>query len=200
MRTSLPITNPSPTVTNGCVSRWGQDDRRGTLNNQALLLAFTKGYRADEHGVVRSPRGHVMSSRDKDYPRFSITVPGRCAVRVLVHRLIALQKYGEVIFEPGVVVRHKDGNPHNRHPDNVLIGTQQQNIMDMSPEQRHANGCAGGRTRRKLTTEQAREVVRLHRQGFTYHYLAAQFGLGKTTIEKICEGHSYPEAQEERAP
>ncbi len=38
----------------------------------------------------------------------------------LVHRTVAAKKVGGSIF-PGMVVHHKDGNPHNFRRDNLVV-------------------------------------------------------------------------------
>jgi len=46
------------------------------------------------------------------------------------HRLIALQKYGTKAIQPGIVVRHRDGDKLNNDPDNLRLGTQGDNVRD----------------------------------------------------------------------
>lgn len=48
--------------------------------------------------------------------------------RFSVHRLVAMAKYGEL--SPEIVTRHKDGNALNNSWDNILIGSQEENIKD----------------------------------------------------------------------
>ena len=50
---------------------------------------------------------------EKGYPRWRDT-------RELVHRTVAAKKIGGKIY-PGLVVHHKDGNPHNFRKDNLAI-------------------------------------------------------------------------------
>jgi hypothetical protein len=49
---------------------------------------------------------------------------------VYEHRLIALQKYGPKAVAHGLVIRHHDGDKLNNDPDNLIYGTQKQNIRD----------------------------------------------------------------------
>lgn len=54
------------------------------------------------------------------------------------HRVVAYRKFGEIVFEKGMCVRHLDGNKSNNHPDNLAIGTNQDNIDDHVSSRREA--------------------------------------------------------------
>lgn len=49
---------------------------------------------------------------------------------VYEHRLNALKKFGNEMFDGGIVVRHIDGNKLNNHSDNIMLGKQSENIRD----------------------------------------------------------------------
>lgn len=49
---------------------------------------------------------------------------------VYEHRLVALKKFGPKIFENKVVVRHINGDKLDNSPDNIMIGSQNDNIKD----------------------------------------------------------------------
>lgn len=55
---------------------------------------------------------------------------------VLVHRIQALQKFGDKIFKDGIVVRHLNGEKTDNSWDNIAIGTHKDNAMDIPKEQR----------------------------------------------------------------
>lgn len=46
------------------------------------------------------------------------------------HRVVAFRKYGEIVFEKGIMVRHLDGNKLNNTPNNLAIGYNQDNVND----------------------------------------------------------------------
>lgn len=54
------------------------------------------------------------------------------------HRVIAFRKYGSIVFEKGILVRHLDGNKINNSPDNLVIGTNQDNVNDHVTARREA--------------------------------------------------------------
>nr|WP_304651456.1 HNH endonuclease signature motif containing protein [Bacteroides acidifaciens] len=100
-------------------------------------LAHRKGYRVDADGCLKSPsRGTVKCTiSPTGYRNFTIRIKGRNR-QLRIHRLVAYQKYGEGIYEDGVVVRHLDGNRQNNSFDNIAIGTQSDNCMDVPREVR----------------------------------------------------------------
>ena len=97
-----------------------------------LLLAFNKGYSVDIEGNIISPfRGFIKGRIAKDGRiHFYIRMEGMYPKGVPAHRLQAYQKFGDKLFEEGIVVRHLDGNPLNNSWDNISIGTQSDNILD----------------------------------------------------------------------
>lgn len=54
------------------------------------------------------------------------------------HRVIAFRKFGPVVFEKGILVRHKNGVKNDNDPDNLLIGTNQDNVNDHVTSRREA--------------------------------------------------------------
>jgi hypothetical protein len=61
------------------------------------------------------------------------------------HRLQAWQKFGEKMYEGGIVCRHLDGDSQNNHWDNIAIGTQSENMLDRPEAARKAHGFATSR-------------------------------------------------------
>ena len=103
--------------------------------NQALIEAYDKGYRITEKGDVIGARGGKLSPRIQyGYKKFCTRLESGERYIVNYHRLQAYQKFGDKIFEEGIVVRHLDGNPLNNSCDNIAIGTSSDNQMDRSSE------------------------------------------------------------------
>lgn len=50
--------------------------------------------------------------------------------RVAEHRLVAAETYGDWYDPRAMVVRHKNGNKTDNRPENLLIGTNEENMMD----------------------------------------------------------------------
>lgn len=107
-----------------------------------VKAAFDKGYRVGPMGGVsniNTGRAIKLRINTKGYFYFGIRKPStRTSASVCVHRLQAFQKFGDRIFERGLVVRHLDGNYKNNSPENLELGTHSQNMMDKPAEQRLA--------------------------------------------------------------
>lgn len=101
--------------------------------------AKEKGYYVTKEGKCFSPKGNELNKDiNKDgYMQFAIRV-GKTTRKVMIHRLQAYQKYGEDLFNEGMVTRHLDGVHANNSWDNILIGTHSQNMMDIPKEKRLA--------------------------------------------------------------
>lgn len=119
-------------------------------SNDAVRAASSKGYVVTEAGDVISRAGKLRklaiqppSSGRPSYMKLSIKL-GDQSFPVPVHKLQAYQKFGEKMFEPGIVVRHLDGNSLNNTPDNINIGTQVDNALDRPNHERqtHAEHAA----------------------------------------------------------
>jgi len=84
------------------------------VSKQELItkLSVDKGYSVDKDGKVFNKDGQEISigKSKKGYLSFNIRVEkGSNPTRSFVHRLQAYQKFGDKIFETGIVVRHLNG-------------------------------------------------------------------------------------------
>lgn len=104
--------------------------------SNAILDAYDKGYRAIDGKIFYKERERILIKNANGYFCFSIKCYNKKQGNVPVHRLIAYQKYGNVIFEKGIHVRHLDNNPLNNSEDNIVIGNQSENMMDKPKELR----------------------------------------------------------------
>lgn len=96
--------------------------------SNAEKIAFEKGYRADEYGRVISPKGKYVSLfLNTRYLKFSLRIKGKIE-KVRVHRLVAYQKYGESLYNPGIIVMHIDGISINNQYENIALGSQSENL------------------------------------------------------------------------
>lgn len=102
-----------------------------------IIEAHKRGYRIDDNGSIVNPNLSIISGSKSNfgYYYFSIKVADR-RVKIMAHRLMAYQKYGNNIFEKGIVVRHLDGNSSNNSNENIAIGTYSDNRMDMPIQDR----------------------------------------------------------------
>jgi len=106
--------------------------------NKNEVIAYNKGYRVKENGDLIGLSGKSIGSVSNGYHRFKIRQEvGH--INCLTHRLQAYQKYGNEIYKKGVVCRHLNGNPLDNSLDNIVIGTQSDNMMDRKKEDRIAH-------------------------------------------------------------
>lgn len=164
------------------------------LYQRILLEAKKRGYRVTPGGEVISPFGRVLSTwpNKKGYLSFSIAsrVSGKRA-NLLVHRLAALQMFGEAMLDTCMEVRHLDGNPTNNRLSNLALGTPSQNSFDRPPEKRRLHSLRAARKLRKLSFEEASRLREDRRKGHTYKELCLKYGISKSTVSYIVNGKTY---------
>lgn len=104
--------------------------------NAIIKEAARQGYICINSSVISS-KGKLrkLNITKKGYYYFSIRYKGN-PKKVMVHKLKAFQKFGKSMFAKGIVVRHKDDIKSNNDYDNILIGTQSDNMMDTPKEAR----------------------------------------------------------------
>ena len=101
-----------------------------SLAKERLIVAYKRGYRVNIDGQLVGLDGSLNRSQLKgDYCAFKINYNGK-KPHILVHRLMAYQKFGEWIFEKGIVVRHRNGISTDNSHENILIGTHKDNYHD----------------------------------------------------------------------
>jgi hypothetical protein len=104
------------------------------MKEKIEIIASKRGYIVTEEGLFLNPKGKEIGSIDiNGYLKTSIRVDKKSR-KLLAHRLQAYQKYSGALYLEGVVSRHKNGNSLDNSWENILIGTQSDNMMDI-PEQ-----------------------------------------------------------------
>lgn len=101
----------------------------------------------------------------------------------LAHRVVAAWAYGEV--PEHAVVCHLDGDPLNNRPENLLVGTQSDNVKHQFHVHKTKNWKGEGHPQSKLTTEQVLKIRELHAKGVAQTSLAADFGVSARQISGI---------------
>lgn len=161
-----------------------------------LEIAKDKGYTVDRDGNVISPRGvtRKLWYNEKGYAKISIRV-GNKNPTMRVHRFVAYFKFGDKIFEPGIQVRHLDGDPANNSWDNIDIGTITENMFDMSSEARKDKAKkaseAARKVNEKLTSEQVRYIRQEYINGKSLARLAYEFNMAKSSMSLIVNRKTY---------
>jgi hypothetical protein len=113
-----------------------------TKQEEITRVSNEKGYRVDIDGNVfnRNDTKVSLSVSKKGYASFNIRL-SKCQnpTRSFVHRLHAFQKFGEIIFSEDVVVRHLNGISTDNSIDNIGIGSQSDNMLDIPKKIRVKN-------------------------------------------------------------
>ena len=114
--------------------------------SELTKISFTKGYRVSTEGYVVSPKGKIINTSisTQGYSSFNIRHKN-LVTRSFVHRLQAYQKFGDKIFKSGIVVRHLNGNSLDNSWENIVIGTQSDNIKDICPSIRKSKAIKASR-------------------------------------------------------
>ncbi len=161
------------------------------------LRHCAKRYTVTEDGRLLRPDGsEIQPSRNaRGYPHIGMRIrPLKIDQKILIHRIVAYQKYGESVFESGIMVRHLDGNKGNFRPDNIAIGTARDNHYDNGEEwlkRLPEEGRKINRKRRMFSLDQAREIRRRNQEGEGYLTLARAYECSKSTIRGICRYEVY---------
>jgi hypothetical protein len=148
--------------------------------NRSIIHASQNGYHVTKEGVVVSPNDVKLKLKDngKGYHTFSFRYFGE-VVQISAHRLQAYQKYGNKVFEKGIVCRHLNSNSKDNSHDNIAIGTQSENMMDMPKERRILNASNPKHDHLQIIKD-------YYENGLKYQALMQKYGINsKGTISNI---------------
>ncbi len=151
--------------------------------------AYEKGYKVID-GQVYSPSGRKLSLRKN--PKngrfdFGYYKQGKGKRRIHVHRLVAYQKYGELMFEKGIECRHLDDNKENNLDDNISIGTHSDNMMDVPRADRIARSKIARQAAKEVTIKHnAESIKKAYRETKSYKKVMEMFNISsKGTLNYI---------------
>lgn len=162
------------------------------------LLAFAQlGFEPEGDRLVSGPASKPTRLKHRNgttYRVFSFTLfegGRRHVLSIDVHRLVAYRKFGELVFRPGTVVRHLDGDSLNNHPSNIELGTHGDNMRDRPPELRLRIARAAAAKRRKLNPDVVREIRRRAAGGESKTQIAVELGLALSNVYQIVNRKFY---------
>lgn len=141
-----------------------------------IKKASEKGYVVTKDGDViykgKKRKLNFYSKNDKlKYYSFNARIDG-VVKKIKVHRLQAYQKYGDAIFEKGILVRHLDSNSLNNNYNNIAIGNSHDNSMDR-PE----------KLRKQMAINASKSTLKYnHKEIYEYYCLTKSY---KKTMEKF---------------
>jgi hypothetical protein len=171
--------------------------KKDSRNVEALLLAVSRGMKMTPDGQLIGLRGkRVKGSKNHDgYWCGTVRVDGR-PVRVACHHLQAYQKFGEELFNPGVVVRHRFDNKDDNSEDNIILGTQGENMLDVPAEVRLARAKKGAAVVKSFTDDQIRDIRSKAAAGFSYKKIIEEYGMSKSTLSYIINRKTYADVED----
>lgn len=106
------------------------------IGNNCILHMVDKGYTITRDGRVLNPKGiEIKGSINKGYRKIGQKFNGK-NYPISFHRLQGYFKFGDIIFNEYLIIRHLDGNSLNNSWENIGLGTQLDNIYDIPPEKR----------------------------------------------------------------
>lgn len=152
--------------------------------DEAIIQLKLKGYRAEDNKII-SPRGIQLSTTldDKGYLSFNARVKGIGNIKLRLHRFIAYCKYGDIIFNPDLQVRHLDSNCLNNSFDNLALGTCSENQMDKSKVVR-MNSAIHATSFKKIYDHEA--IIKRKNEGASYTVIMKEFNIpNKSTVSFI---------------
>lgn len=153
--------------------------------NEAMVAACSKGMRV-VGGEVYGVRGGVLKLKvdSSGYPIVSACYNG-VTYPVRVHRIVAYAKYGDALFESGIVTRHLDSDPMNFDSDNIVIGTESQNRMDMPEGERRRLAQNAANVNRKYSDEMEAAMCNDYVGGMGYSKLGSKYNMSRSTARAI---------------
>lgn len=167
--------------------------KRDSKYVKAVIQAYKMGYRVKD-GKLYNVDGNELS------PYVNPTGSGYCEFtirwnktrhKVRVHHLIAYQKFGNKAFEPGMQIRHLNGDSMDNRYSNIGIGDASANSMDRPPEERFAHAVKAATDRRIYTDYEIETMRRLHAEGWTYKRLMEEFGVKSKGHMSYIINHDY---------
>jgi hypothetical protein len=152
-------------------------------NNKAIVEANNKGYLVIDEKVFYKDKEVKINIKKTGYYGFSIRLKNGERYIIMVHRLIAYQKFGDKIFKNNIQVRHLDCNCLNNKNDNISIGTSKDNNNDKKPSIRIKASLYATSFIKKYNHE---DIIKLHNEGIPYKKIMELYNIkSKGTISFI---------------
>jgi hypothetical protein len=153
--------------------------------NDLIKLVYNKGYRV-VNGNLFNPKKKqlkILLCKSKNYSCYKRTFDiNNIKASIPIHRLVAYQKYGDKLFEDGILVRHKDGNSLNNLEHNILIGTHSDNMMDIPKEIRLQKAIYASSKLRRFSDKEVKDILKDREKGYTYKQLGNKYNVAKSTL------------------
>lgn len=143
--------------------------------NKYEKIVFDLGFRVNDIGEVFTPnkKKRKLSFGCQKYYVFSVRIYDK-PQSVLVYRLQAYQKFGDKIYQKGIVVRHLNNNPLDNSWDNIEIGTYSDNLYDIPEEIRIKKAS---KAHKQYSDDLHQKVIEARNNGMSYKEIMEKFGI-----------------------
>ena len=168
-----------------------------SILNMCVLESIDRGYRIDYDGILYNPKGKIVkgyvNNRGYKETGFRVVILNKThECKIVFHKVQAYVKYGVLLFNKGIQVRHLNGNPLDNAWDNIAIGSASDNCRDKTPETRMRASLIGASYLRTLTDKQVKEIFRLRERGHTYTSIMKIIGIkSKSTVSDVLNKKLY---------
>lgn len=157
---------------------------------ETIVTADKRGYTVDTNGIVVGSSGKVLKLQTHhSYLQFNVKMKfdgAYSTIRVPVHKFVAYLKFGEKIFEEGIVIRHVNGNSMDNSHYNILCGTPGDNNRDKPRHVRLRSAKIASSFVRKFTDEQEVGIRSFYNTCRSYKTTMDKFGIdNKSTLHYI---------------
>ena len=149
-------------------------------------IAYEKGYRVTKDGQLLNPKGKKISGcvNNRGYKHLSFKI-NKKHNNLLIHRLQAYQKYVNELFGDGIVVRHLNGNRLDNSWNNIAIGTQKDNAMDIPKQIRIKRGISAGKAAIKYPKEFVLKLKEEYKLIKNYSELGRKYNISTSVIWEL---------------
>ncbi len=159
--------------------------------------AYNKGYRISKEGILTNSKGQILKpwKTKNGYNTFNCYAGylngKKQSNKLRISRFQAFFKFGDKIYKEGIVVRHLNAIRTDDRWDNIEIGTQSDNLMDIPKEIRLKKSIIAARSKAKYDVIKVRKY---HEEHKSYKKTMEKFNMSNpsTLHNIITREHKYP--------
>jgi hypothetical protein len=148
-----------------------------SIVNNNVVLAYKKGYYVDKNGDVYYKGCKLKIYLNKNYYMFCIKDANNKPRNIPVHKMQAYSKFGNKMFDKGIVVRHINGCSVYNSWDNIEIGTSSDNMLDIPKEKRIEKAILASAYLKKYNNDDVREF---YNKSKSYKKTKEMFGISSS--------------------
>lgn len=159
--------------------------------NKAIIIMAFMGFDVTRDGEIlhyKNPSCSVsIKNGYKTYGfRFPSRIFGRMSANVSIHRFQAFKKYGGLIFDSDLQVRHLNNISLDNSWSNIGIGTAKENCQDKTNHSRMRSNKAAVKGKRDKNIERQEKVwspiYEDRAAGLSYREISQKHGVSKSTL------------------